>query len=70
MSEVECSLCGRDGGPVEGCTYGCQGNPRYTQSRAYTLSQERSGRAPQTDRYGDQGQVGPKTKSPLWTGSE
>jgi hypothetical protein len=67
---VECSICGRNGGPYVGCNRGCNGNSRFIQSRAYTLSEERAGRAPKNDRYGDQGQLGPKTKSPLWAGNE
>lgn len=68
--EIECSLCGRNGGPIEGCARGCNGNPRFIQPRQYTLSEVRTGRAPQEDRYGDEGQVGPKNRDPLWTGHE
>lgn len=73
MSEeilIECSLCGRNGGPYKGCPRGCNGNPRFVQERQYTLSEERSGRAPTDKRYGEDGAVGPKTSDPLWTGTE
>lgn len=65
--EIECSLCGRNGGPYEGCPRGCNGRADFVQKRAYTLSEERSGRAPVTPRYGDDGDVGPKTDDPMWT---
>lgn len=65
--EIECSLCGRNGGPYPECPRGCNGRPEFVQSRAYTLSEEQSGRAPVDKRYGDGGQVGPKTSDPMWT---
>lgn len=65
--EVECSMCGRNGGPYVGCPRGCNGNSRFIQSRANTLSEERSGRRPVETRYGDDGAVGPKTDDPMWT---
>lgn len=66
-SVIECSLCGRNGGPYEGCPRRCDGRPEFVQKRAYTLSEERSGRVPVTKRYGDDGEVGPKTSDPMWT---
>lgn len=66
-TDIECSLCGRNGGPYEGCPKGCDGRPEFIQSRAYTLSEERSGRAPVTPRYGEDGKVGPKTSDSMWT---
>lgn len=61
ISEVECSLCGRAGGPYVGCAAGCNGNPRYIQSRSFTLTEERQGKNPDSkSRYGPTGDVGPK----------
>lgn len=65
--EVECGLCGRNGGVSELCEQGCKGDPRHNQPRQYTLSEERSGRAPTKPRYGEHGEIGPKTSDPLWT---
>ncbi len=65
--EIECGLCGRNGGPYEGCPRGCNGRPEFAQERQYTLSEERSGRAPVSERYGPNGDVGPRTDDPLWT---
>lgn len=69
-TEIECSLCGRNGGPYAECARGCGGRAEFVQKRQYTLSEERSGRAPVDDRYGDSGSVGPKTSDPLWVGTE
>jgi hypothetical protein len=68
MSDVliECSLCGRNGGPYVGCPKGCDGRADFVQTRAFTLSEERSGRAPANKRHGD-GAVGPITSDPMWT---
>jgi hypothetical protein len=66
-TEIECSLCGLNGGPYEGCSRGCGGRAEFVQKRQYTLSEERSGRAPVTKRYGDGGDVGPRTSDPMWT---
>lgn len=68
--EIECSLCGRNGGPVATCSRGCGGRAEFVQKRQYTLSEERSGRAPKNDRYGDDGAIGPKTSDPHWLGAE
>lgn len=70
MSEVECSMCGRNGGPFEGCSMGCNGDTRFSVPRAYTLSEIQSGRAPKDDRYGPSGQLGPKTHDPTWAGHD
>ena len=43
VEEIECSLCGRDGGPFRGCEH-CHGNAGV-QPRAYSLSDIRAGRA-------------------------
>jgi hypothetical protein len=64
---VECSLCGRNGNPPVGCEI-CHGNAQV-QERAYTLSEERSGRAPVEERYGTTGSTAPKA-SPLVVGAE
>lgn len=61
MSEeqYECSICGLDLNEIPaGCDI-CHGNATL-QPRAYTLSAERSGRAPKQDRYGDDGSLAPK----------
>lgn len=57
----ECGICGKVGGPYVECGI-CHGNAPV-QSRAYTLSDVRSGQAPKDDRYarnGVEGSVGPK----------
>jgi hypothetical protein len=61
VSDTECAMCGRDGGPVVGCEL-CNGNQRYSQSRSFTLSEERQGLNPHKDgdRYGQHGDVSPK----------
>lgn len=69
-TEIECSLCGRNGGPFAECSRGCGGRAEFVQTRGYTLSEERSGRAPVTKRYGDGGEVGPAKSDPLWSGAE
>lgn len=56
---VECSLCGRDGGPSIGCGT-CHGNAQ-AQPAALTLSQLRSKPNIQTERYGPNAEVGPKS---------
>lgn len=56
---IECGVCGKPGGPNEQCGI-CHGNAP-SQARAYTLSEERSGRAPDDgERYSRTGAVGPK----------
>lgn len=65
LPEFECSLCGRDlpdGIVPSGCDI-CRGGAQV-QSRAHTLSDSRSGRAPKVDRYTD---LAPK-ESPLVVG--
>jgi hypothetical protein len=59
-SEIECSLCGRDGGPIESCNV-CNGNKRFVQERHFTLSEERQGVGhSDPKRYGRDGAVQPK----------
>jgi hypothetical protein len=60
-SEYECSMCGRDGGPVASCQL-CLGNQRFVQKRHFTLSEERRGLNPEekSRRYGALGEVGPE----------
>lgn len=70
MSQVlyECALCGNDletNQAPAGCDI-CHGGAEV-QQRAYTLSAVRSGRAPQEDRYGNEGSLAPKD-SPLVVG--
>lgn len=55
---VECSICGRNGEPPTSCEL-CHGGAQ-TRERAYTLSEERSGRAPVEKRYGEEGGTAPK----------
>src|SRR5208282_55420 len=56
---VECATCGKNGFPSKGCNI-CHGTANI-QSRAYTLSEERSGRAPNDgERYDRLGKCGPK----------
>jgi hypothetical protein len=69
-TEIECSLCGRNGGPYVGCPRGCNGRADFAQKRANTLSEENTGRRPREQRYGEDGSVGPKTSDPLWSGAE
>jgi hypothetical protein len=66
--EYECSLCGIDLAEPrapKGCEI-CHGGAQV-QARAYTLSAHRSGRAPQEDRYGHDGNLNP-SGSPLVVG--
>lgn len=58
-SELECSICGHDGGPYPECDL-CKGNMRFVQSKAYTLTEERQKAAKDPGRYGRTGAVGPK----------
>lgn len=55
---IECGICGREGGPYADCGI-CRGHAPI-QSKAFTLSDVRSGRAPEDERYGEGGSVGPK----------
>jgi hypothetical protein len=63
--QVECSICGRNGQPPQLCDL-CHGNAPV-QSREYTLSDHRAGRAPEADRYGTDGGLNPKS-SPFVVG--
>lgn len=60
-SEWECSICGVDGGPQEGCDL-CHGQERFRQTRSFTLSEERQGLNPKAKkgRYGRTGDVNPR----------
>lgn len=64
---VECSICGRDGQPPAACDL-CHGNAKV-QSRAFSLSDVRAGRAPKEDRYGAEGGLNPGP-SPYVVGGE
>lgn len=55
---VQCVTCGRNGVPPVECTT-CHGKADI-EPREYTLSEVRSGRAPEEKRYGPGGTVGPK----------
>jgi hypothetical protein len=59
-SALECSICGRDGGPVVSCEV-CGGNQRFAQARAFSLTEERQGlnKEEKKDRYGLYGDVSP-----------
>lgn len=62
--QFECSLCGRnlsEPQTPEGCET-CHGHAEV-QARAYTLSDHRSGRAPQEDRYGSDGNLNPQSSN-------
>jgi hypothetical protein len=64
-AEFECSMCGRDGGPITGCS-SCHGNVRYLQRRVgATLSEYRSGRVKEPPRG-----LGPKTHDSTWQGTD
>lgn len=60
-SDIECAMCGRDGGPVAECQL-CQGSSRFAQKRHFTLSEERQGlnEEERNSRYGRYGGVMPK----------
>ncbi len=60
-SDVECSICGRDGGPNVSCQI-CNGQQRYAQKRHFTLTEERQGmnQEERSNRYGQYGEVNPK----------
>lgn len=62
MTDFECGMCGRDGGPVTACN-DCRGAERFRQPKAATLSEYRSGRTPLPER-----DVQPKTHDPNWQG--
>ncbi len=66
---TECSICGHIPGPFKGCEVGCDGNPRFTQSRAFTQSEERLNARSDPDRYGRTGNVNPKIVSLPGSGS-
>lgn len=55
---VQCAQCGRNGLPPAECEQ-CEGKAAI-EPREYTLSEVRSGRAPEEKRYGPGGTVGPK----------
>lgn len=54
---LECATCGKNGFPGDICDT-C--HRPLDQKRQYTLSEERSGRAPDGERYHRTGAVGPK----------
>jgi len=60
-NKMECGLCGRVGGAVPSCQI-CHGNKNFDQTRAFTLTEERQGKAgDQPARYGPTGDVSPRT---------
>lgn len=59
VPEVECSLCGREGGSFVGCGT-CHGRAK-DQPAAFTLSDHRARRAPREDRYGGDGGLNPRS---------
>lgn len=62
--QFECGLCGRDLSTPKapaGCDV-CHGNAEV-QPKAYTLSEHRTGKAPQEDRYGNDGGLNPRSSS-------
>jgi hypothetical protein len=54
-SNIECSTCGRVGGPDAGCEI-CHGRGG-SQSRAFTRTEENQGKVGGTDRYSRTGNV-------------
>lgn len=56
--DVQCVTCGKSRIPSVECEI-CHGKAA-TEPREYTLSEIRSGRAPEDKRYGPGGTVGPK----------
>lgn len=60
-SVIECSMCGRAGGPTSVCEI-CHGNGG-TQERAYTRTEESQGKGKDPSRYGRTGNVSPKIVS-------
>lgn len=61
----ECSMCGREGGPIVGCE-NCHGNVRYlAPATGATLSDYRSGRVKEPTR-----DVNPKHHDPTWQGHD
>lgn len=61
-AEVECSICGKVGGPYVGCDL-CNGNRQFVQSRAFTRTEEAQGRKTDPERYSRTGNVSPKIVS-------
>lgn len=61
VSAVECSMCGRDGGPAPDCEL-CLGNKRFIQSRSFTRTEEQQGlnKEEAARRYGRTGDVNPR----------
>ena len=57
--EIECSICGRDGGAYPDCGM-CSGRAQ-NQEKNFTLSEHRSGRGPVEDRYGNDGGLNIRT---------
>jgi hypothetical protein len=56
--QIQCVTCGKNGFPPGECQT-CHGKADV-EPRKYTLSEVRSGRAPEDDRYGTGGSVSPK----------
>lgn len=65
LPEVECALCGLDGPPPEACDM-CHGHAQV-RPRAFTLSDVRTGKVKEKNRYGPDAQLEPKD-SPLVVG--
>lgn len=59
VSELECSMCGLDGGSVPGCDL-CRGTAR-NQPRSFTITEEARGLNPdKSKRYGTMGDTSPR----------
>lgn len=58
QSNIECSTCGRVGGPLDACEI-CHGNGG-TQSRAFSRTEQNQGLGKDEKRYGLGGNVSPK----------
>jgi ribosomal protein S14 len=57
-NEVECSICGLDGGPVEACEV-CGGNRGFTRAKQFTRTEEIQGAKSDPKRYDRTGNVHP-----------
>jgi hypothetical protein len=56
---TECSICGHVPGPFADCEI-CHGNTTFTQSRAFTRTEESRGAKGDPERYSRTGNVSPK----------
>jgi hypothetical protein len=57
-SEVECGICGKDGGPVADCDI-CGGNRTFTRPKQFTRTEEIRSAQSDPGRYSRTGDVSP-----------